>query len=172
MIKLYICRCTKQTEHTIGERLAHYALLDTFVTDATLLKTERGKPYFDVDGVYVSISHSSERCLVALSNGEVGADIEHKNGESERLLKIADRYFTPDEIEHVKEHPIEYFYKIWCAKESYMKYTGEGFSLPMSSFSVLSSDKCFSYFECDGYSVCVCADEHTNTPPIFVDTEF
>lgn len=172
MVRLYICKCTKDTQHEYGERLAHYALANAFGTDATLLKDERGKPYVHIDSVHVSISHSSERCIVAVSNSEVGVDIEHKNGECERLLKIAERYFTPDEIEYVKESPCENFYRIWCAKESYMKYTGQGFSRPMPSFSVLKSDKCFSHFDIDGYAVCVCADEHTETPPIFVDTEF
>lgn len=169
MIKLYICKCTKNTQHEYGERLAHYALSDAIGTDATLFKTERGKPYFSIEGVHVSISHSNERCLVAVADGEVGVDVEYKNGDDERLLKIAERYFTPDEALYVSEQPAERFYKIWCAKESYMKYTGEGFSRPMSSFSVLSSDKCFSHFEYDGYAVCVCSNEHTDTPPVFVD---
>lgn len=168
MIKLYLAACTKATEHDIGIKLAYYAIRDAYGLDAPLNKDERGKPYFDGADVHISISHSHERCLAAISDSEVGADIEYKNGTDERLTRLAKRFFTEGEAAYVDECPRERFYEIWCAKESYIKYTGEGFSRPLSSFSVLESDMCFSRFDCGGYTVCVCSRERTDEAPLFI----
>lgn len=169
MIKLYLAACTKADEHDVGAALAKYALHSTFGRTVELLHDDRGKPYFDLHGICISISHSNERCLVALSDGEIGADIEHMQISTERHTRLAERYFTPEEAEHVRESPNERFYTVWCAKESYIKYTGEGFSRPLSSFSVLKSELCFSHFTIDGYAVCICSREYTGTPPVFVE---
>lgn len=169
MIKLYLAECTKQSEHEVGHALAEYALLDAYNRHSTLSHDERGKPYFAGErNIFVSISHSGERCLAAVSDRQIGADIEFIKGDSIRLLRLAERYFTAPEAEYVKTAPLERFYEIWCAKESYMKYTGEGFSLPMSAFSVLDSHMCYSHFTENGYAFCVCSLEHTVDPPIHV----
>ncbi|MBQ8551682.1 MAG: 4'-phosphopantetheinyl transferase superfamily protein [Clostridia bacterium] len=166
MIKLYLTSCTKANEHEMGHRLAKYALYDTYGKRAELSHDERGKPYFVGEAnIFISVSHSNERCLAAISDGEIGADIEYMNGDATRLVRLAERYFTPSETEYVKLAPETRFYEIWCAKESYIKYTGEGFSRPLSSFSVLESDLCFSHFTKSGYAVCICAEEAAAMPP-------
>ncbi|MBQ2765750.1 MAG: 4'-phosphopantetheinyl transferase superfamily protein [Clostridia bacterium] len=169
MINLYLASCTKTTEHEVGTALSKHALNATFGQSAELLHGERGKPYFDIYGVYVSISHSNGLCLAAISDTEIGADIEYMQPKNERILRLAERYFTPDEAAYVRESPNERFYAVWCAKESYIKYTGEGFSRPLSSFSVLKSELCFSHFTIDGYAVCVCSRESADTPPVFIE---
>ncbi len=166
MIKLYLTACTKATEHEVGHALAEYALFDAYKKHNTLTHDERGKPYFEGEaGVFVSISHSGERCLAAISDGEIGADIEYIKGDTARLIRLAERYFSPSEAEYVKAAPMERFYEIWCAKESYIKYTGEGFSRPMSTFSVYDVGMCFSHFNMDGYAFCICAPEAVTMPP-------
>ena len=169
MINLYLATCTKENEHEVGTALAQHALNATFGQSAELLHDKRGKPYFDIDGVYVSISHSNGLCLAAISDTEIGADIEYIQTQNERIPRLAERYFMPDEAAYVHESPNEHFYAVWCAKESYIKYTGEGFSRPPSSFSVLESELCFSHFTIDGYAMCVCSRESADTPPVFVE---
>lgn len=169
MIKLYICDCAKENEHECAVKLAHHALSHSCGICAELKKDVRGKPYFDCAGVHVSLSHSNGRCAAAISDAPIGVDIEYNKSDSARALRIAKRYFTSEEHEYVKEHPEERFYEIWCKKESYIKYTGEGFSRALSSFSVLDSAMCFSLFVLDNYTLCVCSKEHTNMPPTFVN---
>ena len=169
MIKIYLAASSKASEHDIGVSLAHYALRETFKCDAPLLYDSRGKPYFDLDGVYVSISHSHERCMAAISDSEIGADIEYHSSDAEKLTKLAKRYFTEKEAEYVKAQPCERFYEIWCAKESFIKYTGEGFSRPLSSFCVTDSELCFTHFNYDGYTLCVCSKTNADTAPIFLE---
>ncbi len=172
MIKLYLAAANGRDEHTVGASLARFALYDTYASHAPLKKDARGKPYFDGASVHVSISHSKGMCLAAVSDSEIGVDIELiKDGDAEHLTRLAERYFTKAEADCVSAAPTERFYEIWCAKESYIKYTGEGFSRPLSSFSVLDGKMCFSHFEYHGYHVAVCSTEYTNTPPILVDTD-
>ncbi len=169
MLKLYLAACTKADEHDVGASLAKYALRTTFGHTTELLHDDRGKPYFDCPDVCISISHSGERCLVALSDTEIGADIEYIQISTEHHARLSERYFTSEESDYVRESPNERFYAVWCAKESYIKYTGEGFSRPLSSFSVLKSELCFSHFTIDGYAICICSREYTDTPPVFVE---
>ena len=171
MIKLYLAACEKASEHAVGASLAKYALRDALALTAPLKKDVRGKPYFDGVPVHVSISHSNEMCLAAISDSEIGADIEYITKSPEKLNRLAERFFTQGESEYVKVAPSERFYEIWCAKESYIKYTGEGFSRPLSSFSVLDTELLFSHFDTDGYHIAVCSREYSaDTPPVFVDT--
>ncbi|MBQ8248870.1 MAG: 4'-phosphopantetheinyl transferase superfamily protein [Clostridia bacterium] len=168
MIKLYLSDCTKATEHDDAQKLATYALRDTFGCELQILKDSRGKPYVSKNGVYLSIAHSHERCLVAVSDSEIGADIEYRSSEEDRLIRLAERFFTKEEAEYVKERPSERFYEIWCAKESYIKYTGEGLSCPLSSFCIFSLPLQFSHFNADDYTICVCSAQKTDTQPIYV----
>ena len=171
MIKLYLAACDKSSEHTAGVTLAKYALYDALALTAPLKKDARGKPYFDGAPAYVSISHSNGMCLAAISDTEIGADIEYITQSPNQLNRLAERFFTLSESEYVKAAPSERFYEIWCAKESYIKYTGEGFSRPLSSFSVLDTEMLFSHFDTDGYHIAVCSREYSaDTPPVFVDT--
>lgn len=171
MIKLYLAACDKSNEHSVGASLAKYALHDVYTITAPLKKDTRGKPYFAGAAVHVSISHSNKLCLAAISDTEIGADIEYISNGTKRLTCLAERFFTKGESNYVKVAPRERFYEIWCAKESYIKYTGEGFSRPLSSFSVFDTEMHFSHFDIDGYHIAVCSREYqAETPPVFVDT--
>lgn len=164
MIKLYYTECQKSSEHETGVKLAYAALNDAFGMTSELIYDSRGKPAFSADGVHVSISHSKGICLAAIADSEIGVDIEHM-ATAKPLTRLADRYFTVSESEYVKSDPNVRFYEIWCAKESYMKYTGEGFSRPMSSFSVFDLQLIFSYFTVGDHMICVCSNEKADVSP-------
>ncbi len=94
----------------------------------TVEKDANGKPYFkDIPELKFSISHSGDMAVCAVSDLNVGVDIQEW-----RQLKadIAGRFFHPDETAYLRKlHASESekgFFSIWCLKESYIKYTGEG----------------------------------------------
>ncbi len=139
MIQIYIAHCQKNNEHDKARLLAEYGVNKAFGLTSALCHDEKGKPYFESDScIFVSISHSGKFCVAALSDGEIGVDIEPMNGDEKRLLRLADRYFTRDEYEYVLEDTRRRFYEVWCAKESYVKYTGKGLSQGLSRFSILN----------------------------------
>ncbi len=88
-----------------------------------------GKPYFKDYPYYFSLSHSGDYVLCAISDEEIGADIqEMKPCDAER---IATRFFTEEEKEKLRKcreegEKLDCFYEIWSCKEAYGKMTGEG----------------------------------------------
>ncbi|MCI8464356.1 MAG: 4'-phosphopantetheinyl transferase superfamily protein [Lachnospiraceae bacterium] len=100
-----------------------------------IARTKRGKPYFpEQPDLHFSISHSGDFWVCAFSERPVGVDIQKhvkRAGESQtqaaaRLARMAERFFHPEETAWVMEYPYKRFFQIWTAKESYVKYTGEG----------------------------------------------
>ena len=83
-----------------------------------IFTNEMGKPYFK-NGPYFNISHSGKYVIMAISNKEVGVDIEENvEKDMSMLLKI----FNEAEAKMLKEHAD--FYYLWCAKESLIKCIG------------------------------------------------
>lgn len=99
-----------------------------------------GKPFLkDFPGLFFSLSHSGAYAACAVSDREVGLDIQ----QCARRVKpaAADRILHETEANAweglSKEEKDACFFRLWAAKEAYVKYTGEGLS---KSFSVLLAD--------------------------------
>ncbi len=115
-------------------------------------RTDKGKPYFPLcPGLQFSISHSGSYWVCVFAEELVGVDIqEHtkKNDETmeaaaSRYRKLARRFFHPDEASYVQEqteNSYDRFFRIWAAKESYVKYTGSGIDGRFGEISVLPED--------------------------------
>ena len=111
--------------------------------DLTITRTEGGKPYFArEDAPRFSISHSEGVCAVALSDSDVGIDIQ---GERNSLERISKRYFSSDSDADAL--------LLWTQKEAYAKL----FDVPLAA--VLSSDvsgfASYKFFEYLGKKICV-----------------
>ncbi len=104
--------------------------------------TEKGKPYLtDRTDVHFSISHTDGLVAVAVSDREVGIDAETVKPADPKLCQ---RFFSTAEQDFVTpetEGWLERFYLVWTRKEAYLKYTGEGLSVPLASFSTVSDDR-------------------------------
>lgn len=126
--------------------LLRYALCDSgYAAYADAPIVWEGKPHFTdpAISVHFNLSHTVDKAsgrfavAVLLSDaGEVGVDVEfvHPIHNREAMMR---RLFTDAERDYVLSSEREdAFFEIWCAKEAYLKWTGEGFSRPMSSVSV------------------------------------
>ena len=56
----------------------------------------------------------------------------HTKGRKER---ISSRFFHPQENEYLRRCAYRDFFDIWAAKESYVKYTGQGIDENFASFT-------------------------------------
>lgn len=108
-----------------------------------------GKPYLadpvgeagrmkSLQPLYFNLSHSEEKVMCVISDAEVGCDVE-KIAEID--LAVARRYFFTTEYETIAEGETpeqrrELFYRLWTLKESFMKATGLGMTLPLDAFRV------------------------------------
>ena len=147
--------------------------------DYTVARTDEGKPYFaNVKDVFFSVSHSGDKFVCAFFCGEVGVDVqEHtlqKHGSVEKATEhykmLAKRFLHPKEADYVNNGGFYQFFEVWCARESYVKYTGQGIDKEFSEHCVIPTNpadinsgkwqamgKCFvkALLE-DGYTLCVC----------------
>lgn len=100
---------------------------------------EHGKPYLVGDEVpFFSLSHAGSWVLCAVSSGECGCDIEKIRNID---LNIARRFFCPGEVRAIEQEAGEtqkadMFFRLWTLKESYMKATALGMSLPFDAFEI------------------------------------
>ena len=126
---------------------------------------ENGRPFFrGYPGLYCSVTHSGGVWLCALSGSPVGVDLQQS--ENRDILKIAARFFRPEETEWLRRNPSRFF-EVWCAKESYVKYTGEGLA-GLDGFSVIRNGGLAAEvggtalrlipFQ-RGYTLCLCGGE-------------
>lgn len=80
---------------------------------------DSGKPC--VKGAFVSISHSGDLCVCAVSDRPVGIDTEKTDGRYDKAVRL----FNKREREYALKSP-ENFFIIWTKKEAALKITGEG----------------------------------------------
>ena len=123
-----------------------------------------------------NISHAGDYVVGVVSDGEVGCDIERNVNAP---LEIAEHYFYSAEREYIEaaSDPGKAFFTLWTLKESYMKMTGRGMSLPLDSFEIIRKDQGFvlgksperpGFFrtmEFEDYIFSVCMESDFSLPP-------
>ncbi|MGI5977830.1 MAG: 4'-phosphopantetheinyl transferase family protein, partial [Candidatus Limivicinus sp.] len=97
-----------------------------------------GKPELRGGELFFSLSHSKNMAACAVSDGEIGIDIQITSDGSEKLIK---RIFREDERKYIESHPDRQyaFTELWSLKESYIKARGMGLKIPLSGFSVFET---------------------------------
>lgn len=127
-----------------------------------------GKPYFPAcPDLHLSVSHSGTWWLCACADCPVGLDVQiHRSHRDPALLSR--RFFHPQEDAFLAREAYRRFFDLWAAKESWVKYTGTGFTVGIGSFSVVLPDGRFPAVEgarlrllpfAVGYSLCLCTAE-------------
>jgi 4'-phosphopantetheinyl transferase len=90
-----------------------------------LTTDSKGKPVC-VGGPAVSIAHSGDLVICAVTDtGEIGIDIEVP-GRQRNTKGIADRFFARDEAAWLATQPDGRFHMLWVLKEAWLKATGLG----------------------------------------------
>ena len=90
---------------------------------------EHGKPYLtNYPDIHFNISHCDKAIAVAVSNHEVGIDVEGRRRFNESLLQRAMNDEEQAAI-HKSSDPEMEFAKLWTRKEAYFKWTGTGILL-------------------------------------------
>jgi 4'-phosphopantetheinyl transferase len=134
-----------RTKHIseMGGRLLEYAVSRLYrigVPELSRDKGKYGKPCFRIHPeVRFNISHSGDLVICAVSDFEIGIDIQEKSRMN--TDRIAKKVMSP--VEHKKylesSERQDFFYRVWVMKESYVKWTGDGItrelhSLPMNGW--------------------------------------
>ncbi len=153
-----------QKESLCALLLLDFAIQNSYNIDEKLIisRTDSDKPYFKNCEIKFSISHSEDYVAVAVSDNEIGVDIE-KITDKDRDNMI-DRFFLPSEQEfyHNSEDKPVAFVVLWTRKEAYLKYTGKGITEGLSEYDVTKNAEFFHEFSHDGYQVCLYSREKPN----------
>jgi len=99
--------------------------------------TKNGKPYIkNRNDIYFNISHSNKIAICAISNKEVGCDIEKITKCNEKVMS---KCFSQKEIEYINNsnNKDESFTRIWVYKESFFKAIGIGLNDKMKECTIL-----------------------------------
>lgn len=92
-----------------------------------IIKNQYGKPY--MDGIYFNISHSNNMIAIAISDKEVGIDIE---SESNLKKHLDSEYYlgwlNKEEIDEFNKtyNKLNYLTRVWTKKEAILKSKGKG----------------------------------------------
>jgi len=118
--------------------LADYAVrVGADISKSAVAREEGGKPYLTGNtGIHFSVTHTNTLWACAFADAPVGLDAEMLSRKARE--GIAERFFHPDEIAAI--HNGADFFDIWTAKESYVKYTGEGIRNNFHTFTVIDGD--------------------------------
>lgn len=113
------------------EAEAKLALLrKAFGTDAgvTLSHDENGAPYIPSrPDIYISLSHSRDNCVLAVSPIHIGIDVENWRPQ---LNRVAPKFLTPAELKILEtltddDTRAVFLLKAWTAKEATFKAAGQ-----------------------------------------------
>jgi len=134
-----------RTKHTseMGGRLLEYAVSRLYRIDVPELsrsRGEHGKPYFcGHPEIRFNISHTGNLVMCAVSDFEVGIDVQEKSRMNIDL--IAKKVMSPGEYKKylASRSRQDFFFRAWVMKESYVKWTGDGITrelqcLPMDGW--------------------------------------
>lgn len=174
-----------------GEMLLRYGLSQRFGSSLPKLPLQftynpYGKPLFsDYADLSFNISHSGKWIACAISDSEIGIDIEQISFDID--LNIATNYFHKRETEviYTAAAPESYyhFFQFWTAKESYLKCIGKGLGEPLNNFyvsdnTIVLADEItpyhiYFYNTLNNYPFSVCSTSSYPPPelPVYVSIE-
>jgi len=117
--------------------LLRFALKENYDIDEAVdfEYSDKGKPSLkNHPDIYFSLSHSRNVVVCAVSDSEVGVDVQYIAPVSD---KVAKRVLTDEEYDIFKKSSVkdEYFCEIWTIKESYLKKTGQGICTELRNLS-------------------------------------
>lgn len=179
--KIALLKHAKDRNRSLGAGIALDHALETYGLKEKSIEYEFGewgKPSLKYQpNIYFSLSHSGDYAICSIGDKAIGNDIELiKHGR----LKVADRFFAKEELDWMyaesdEEEITQRMFRIWTMKESFLKATGKGISLPLGDFAVIvdeDKDKIRvkhsynakfyhmkEYADIDGYRVAVCCEE-------------
>ena len=139
-MRIAACKLAGQTGHEAGRQLlAQLYREETGNTLPPILVAERGKPYFEGNPLYFSISHTRNYAFCALSHTPIGIDAEELDRNIN--LKLAQKILSPMELAQFEaaQDKRRALLTFWVLKEAAAKVTGEG----------LRGDPCHTQFSLD-----------------------
>jgi len=126
--------------------LFEYCKFHYQINDFDFIFNQYFQPKFKTSEIKFSLSYSGEYILVGISlAGEIGVDVEYKKEDLD-VDEIAPLIMHPSEMSYFhalrnKQSKLEFFYKLWCVKESMIKVFGTGLHHPIKEINLMDVEK-------------------------------
>ncbi|MCH5249040.1 MAG: 4'-phosphopantetheinyl transferase superfamily protein [Lachnospiraceae bacterium] len=142
-------------KRSLAASIALNAALKEYGLEECMMEYElgkQGKPYFrNHPEIHFSLSHSGNYAICSIGPCEVGNDIERVRIGRE---KVAQRFFAKEELDWIYGTEVprakdlqeafndcdDKIFRIWTMKESFLKVTGLGMSLPLNEFAIMVAE--------------------------------
>jgi len=129
MLKVYTMETSYTERHADARLLLKWKYEELFHKPLPeILVTEKGKPYLADGSCFFSFSYTDGICCCALSDSEVGVDVEQvRSVGSNTIPRVLSRREWMQYS--AAANPAEHFMRCWTLKEAYCKFTGQGISV-------------------------------------------
>ncbi len=122
-------------QYVFSRCLLKYAVFKNGIKYTKILRDANGKPYFESREIYFNISHSEEYIAVALSDRNIGVDVQKIQEKKGISSAVKNKAFTLSEQRLEKKIPPM---MMWSIKESVFKYDGTGIFTDMKKNQIVS----------------------------------
>ena len=120
----------------LAKKNIYYNSLDYYIN-------KYGKQYLKNDKIFFNISHSFDYVITAISNNEIGIDIEKVR---QTPIKIINQFATEKEKEYIlssNKNIEERIFKIYTLKEAYFKMLGTNLNNILEVEFIIENDKIY-----------------------------
>lgn len=118
-------------------------------------KSKYGKPFVkNINEIEYNVSHSGKFVVCIIGNYPVGIDVEKISNID---LSVSDIVFETKEYEEFQQindlEKREYFYRMWCLKESFIKAKGFGLYMNLNSFriNIVNENNIYCFYQGNKY---------------------
>lgn len=134
MNKILIYKFNIESNKRNSENKAKEKLFNIVGINSSSVIKKGSKPYLINKPFYFNLSHSNDYIGIAISDSEVGFDIEYikdiKN--KERLIK---KIYSKNDLSNYSNNLIDIL-KVFTIKESYLKYLGIGITINLNEIII------------------------------------
>ena len=126
-MRLASCELNGRIGHDAGRQLlAQLYREETGAALPSILKTERGKPYFETGPYHFSISHTKNHAFCVLAKSNIAIDAEELDRDIN--LRLAEKILSPGEKRQfdAAADRNRALLTFWVLKEAAAKLSGEG----------------------------------------------
>ncbi|MEG2457320.1 MAG: 4'-phosphopantetheinyl transferase superfamily protein [Bacilli bacterium] len=137
-IKYSIEKRNNETAHLQGIEILDKLLRNENICDYTIGYTNNLKPFID-NNKYISVSHTEEYVVCAVSDKNIGIDIIKIREKDDKVMKY---FFSKDERNYVNssEDSGKAFSYVWTLKEAFIKLNGDKLK-DINNYNVIIDNK-------------------------------
>lgn len=155
------------------------------VKNEDYIYNSHNKPSFKNIPFHFNISHSKNYVFCAISDQEVGIDIEFIDKDHNNFLEEASLFLDSSEYAYLSasKKKVEVFFKYWTSKEAFLKKIGMGLSRSLTSIGInINNSNALDKYTgklinvlfinlIPNYQIAICSERKTIDKVLYIDSQ-